>query len=82
MTTVVIVDDHAMFRAGVRAELGEAVTVRAEAEDVDSAVKAIGQTRPDVVLLDVRHAQEVVEDPVRGAVQIALRELGRRGAQR
>lgn len=53
MTSVVIVDDHAMFRAGVRAELGEAVTVLAEAEDVDSAVKAIGRTRPDVVLLDV-----------------------------
>ena len=57
MTTlkVVLVDDHAMFRTGVRAELdrGEGVEVVAEAEDVDSAVKAITEHRPDVVLLDV-----------------------------
>ena len=33
--TVVIVDDHAMFRTGVRAELGNAVDVVAEAADVD-----------------------------------------------
>jgi DNA-binding NarL/FixJ family response regulator len=52
-TTVVIVDDHAMFRAGVRAELGAAVTVVAEAADVDEAVAAVLQHRPDVVLLDV-----------------------------
>ena len=51
--TVVIVDDHAMFRAGVRAELSDAVQVLAEAEDVDTAVAAINQHRPEVVLLDV-----------------------------
>jgi DNA-binding NarL/FixJ family response regulator len=57
---VVLVDDHAMFRTGVRTELekiglerGEGVDVVAEAEDVDSAVKAITEHRPDVVLLDV-----------------------------
>jgi DNA-binding NarL/FixJ family response regulator len=53
VTTVVIVDDHAMFRAGVRAELGTDVDVVAEAQDVDSAVAAIAAHRPDVVLLDV-----------------------------
>lgn len=53
MRSVVIVDDHAMFRAGVRAELGSAVEVLAEAEDVDSAVASINAHRPDVVLLDV-----------------------------
>ena len=52
-TRVLIVDDHAMFRAGVRAELGDAVDVVAEAADVDSAVAAIAEHRPDVVLLDV-----------------------------
>ena len=52
-TRVVIVDDHAMFRAGVRAELGDAVEVLAEAADVDQAVAAIAAHRPDVVLLDV-----------------------------
>jgi len=50
---VVLVDDHAMFRAGVRSELGSAVDVVAEAADVDQAVAAVDEHRPDVVLLDV-----------------------------
>ncbi len=50
---VVIVDDHAMFRRGVRAELGDAVDVVAEACDVSEAVAAIAAEHPDVVLLDV-----------------------------
>ena len=51
--TVLIVDDHAMFRAGVRAELGTSVDVVAEAADVDEAIAAIVEHHPDVVLLDV-----------------------------
>ncbi|GAA2119280.1 response regulator transcription factor [Nocardioides bigeumensis] len=55
--SVVIVDDHAMFRAGVRAELAaagaDAIRVLAEAADVDTAVAAIAEQRPQVVLLDV-----------------------------
>ncbi len=55
--SVLVVDDHAMFRTGVRAELERLgsgrVEVVAEAEDVDTAVAAIAQVRPDVVLLDV-----------------------------
>ncbi|HET7532691.1 MAG TPA: response regulator transcription factor [Nocardioidaceae bacterium] len=50
---VVIVDDHAMFRTGVRAEIASAVDVVGEAADVDEAVAVIGAARPDVVLLDV-----------------------------
>ena len=50
---VVIVDDHAMFRSGVRAELGVAVEVVGEAADVDEAVTVVLATNPDVVLLDV-----------------------------
>jgi DNA-binding NarL/FixJ family response regulator len=52
-TRVLIVDDHAMFRAGVRAELGSAVEVIGEAADVDGAVSQVLAGRPDVVLLDV-----------------------------
>ena len=50
---VVLVDDHRMFRTGVRAELGGAVEVVGEAEDADSAVAVITATQPDVVVLDV-----------------------------
>ena len=50
---VFLVDDHQMFRAGVRAELGDAVEVLGEAADVESAVQGIRATNPEVVLLDV-----------------------------
>ncbi|MGJ6962565.1 response regulator [Streptosporangium sp. G11] len=50
---VLIVDDHRLFRSGVRAELGDSIEVIGEAEDVESAVKAITALGPDVVLLDV-----------------------------
>ncbi|MBD0292165.1 MAG: response regulator transcription factor [Jiangellaceae bacterium] len=51
--TVVLVDDHAMFRTGVRAELGSSVAVVGEAADVPEAVRVVTKTKPDVVLLDV-----------------------------
>ncbi|HZG95706.1 MAG TPA: response regulator transcription factor [Mycobacteriales bacterium] len=50
---VFIVDDHQMFRSGVRAEIGDAVEVVGDAAEVDDAVRAIGELLPDVVLLDV-----------------------------
>ena len=50
---VVVVDDHALFRAGVIAELGDRVDVVGTADDVAGAVDVIAATRPDVVLLDV-----------------------------
>jgi DNA-binding NarL/FixJ family response regulator len=51
--TVVIVDDHDLFRAGVRASLGPRVEVLADSGDVEGAVRAIEELEPDVVLLDV-----------------------------
>ena len=50
---VFVVDDHAMVRSGVRAELGDDVTFVGEAPDVPTAVGGIRATLPDVVLLDV-----------------------------
>lgn len=50
---VVIVDDHGIFRAGLRSELGDRVQVLGEAHDVDSAVAVVRRTMPEVVLLDV-----------------------------
>ena len=50
---VFLVDDHALFRAGVQAELGAHVTIVGAAGDVDEAIQGIRTTKPNVVLLDV-----------------------------
>jgi DNA-binding NarL/FixJ family response regulator len=50
---VVIVDDHKLFRSGVRAELEPLLEILAEAGTVEEAEAAIAQHEPDVVLLDV-----------------------------
>jgi DNA-binding NarL/FixJ family response regulator len=70
-TRVLIVDDHAMFRAGVRAELSgrREIDVVAEAEDVETAVAAVREHRPDVVLLDVHL-------PGGGGVEVMRRVAG------
>jgi DNA-binding NarL/FixJ family response regulator len=49
----VIVDDHDLFRAGVRASLGPWVEVIGDSGDVEGAVQVIEELEPDVVLLDV-----------------------------
>ncbi|WP_232680457.1 response regulator transcription factor [Nocardioides sp. R-C-SC26] len=70
---VVIVDDHAMFRRGVRAELEgighDDVEVLGEAADVDEAVAAVASLAPDVVLLDVHL-------PGGGGVEVMRRSPG------
>lgn len=50
---VFLVDDHSVFRAGVRAELAGHVEIVGEAGTVAEAIAGIEQTQPDVVLLDV-----------------------------
>jgi DNA-binding NarL/FixJ family response regulator len=50
---VVIVDDHTLFRDGVRSRIGEDVEIVGEAGSVGEAVEVIAAERPDVVLLDV-----------------------------
>ena len=53
LPSIVIVDDHALFRSGVRSEVEGHVEVLAEAGSVEEAVRVITASRPDVVLLDV-----------------------------
>ena len=71
--SVVIVDDHAMFRSGVRAEIADRVSVLGEAADVESAVKAVLDLGPEVVLLDVHL-------PGGGGVEV-MRRVGTRAPE-
>jgi len=73
--TVVIVDDHRVFRSGVRAELADAVASKrleivGEAGDVEEAIEVVARTRPDVVLLDV-HLPGGMERP--GGREVLMR---------
>lgn len=53
MTSLYLVDDHALFLTGVRAELSDEFEVIGVSEDVDGAIDEIRSTNPDVVLVDV-----------------------------
>ncbi len=73
--SVVIVDDHEIFRSGVRAELEQLVDVLADAGSVEEAVRAISEHRPDVVVLDVHM-------PGGGGVEVIRRVAEGNPAQR
>jgi DNA-binding NarL/FixJ family response regulator len=75
LPSVVIVDDHDLFRAGVRSELEGRVEVRGEAGSVAAAETAVLDAVPDVVLVDVHM-------PGGGGVEVIRRVLARRPAQR
>lgn len=53
MTTVFVVDDHDLFRAGVRAELPHDLEVVGDASEVEAAIELIRERKPDLVLVDV-----------------------------
>jgi DNA-binding NarL/FixJ family response regulator len=69
---VVVVDDHSIFRSGLRADLDPALVVVGEAADVDSAVEVIAAQRPDVVLLDV-HLPGGADPSVSGGAEVLRR---------
>jgi len=75
MTSVVIVDDHALFRAGVRAELDGRLDVLADAGSVEEGVRCVLEHEPDVVLLDVHM-------PGGGGVEVIRRVAAERPGQR
>ena len=50
---IVIVDDHGLFRAGVKSELGDTIDIVGEAATVGEAIPLVVEHDPDVVLLDV-----------------------------
>jgi DNA-binding NarL/FixJ family response regulator len=75
MTRVVIVDDHQLFRAGVRAELDGRVDVLGDASSVEDAVRLIVEAEPDVVVLDVHM-------PGGGGLEVIRQVSERRPAQR
>jgi DNA-binding NarL/FixJ family response regulator len=73
--TVLLVDDHQLFRSGVRAELDGLVEVLGDAATVEDAVRLIVETEPDVVLLDVHM-------PGGGGLEVIRQVAEKRPAQR
>jgi DNA-binding NarL/FixJ family response regulator len=73
--SVVIVDDHHLFRAGVRAELDGLVDVLGDASTVEDAVRCVLTAEPDVVLLDVQM-------PGGGGAEVIRQVIARRPVQR
>ena len=66
LTRVVLVDDHGLFRAGVRAELDGLVDVVGDAGTVGDAIDCIVEQEPDVVLLDVQMPEGGGAEVIRG----------------
>jgi len=67
VTTVVIIDDHSIFRSGLRADLDPDLEVLGEAASVATAVALITSTSPEVVLLDVHLPDGTGADVIAGA---------------
>jgi DNA-binding NarL/FixJ family response regulator len=70
---VLIVDDHTLFRSGVRAELEPLLEVAGEAGTVEEATAAIAEQDPDVVLLDVHMPDGGGVEVIRRAAERDLR---------
>ncbi|MFC9560799.1 LuxR C-terminal-related transcriptional regulator [Agromyces sp. NPDC056965] len=70
---VVIVDDHSIFRSGLKADLDETIEVVGEAHDVESAVAVVTDAAPDVVLLDVHLPGVAVPAGASGGAEVIRR---------
>jgi len=68
MTRIVLVDDHALVRAGVRAELEDHFTIVGEAGDVPEAIDVISREKPDVVVCDVHLPSGTAANVISGCV--------------
>jgi DNA-binding NarL/FixJ family response regulator len=75
MTSVVLVDDHQLFRSGVRAELDGLVDVLGDAATVEDAIRLVVELEPDVVVLDVHM-------PGGGGLEVIKQVAEKRPAQR
>ncbi|MDW3176103.1 MAG: response regulator transcription factor [Acidimicrobiia bacterium] len=69
MTRIVLVDDHALVRAGVRAGLENDFTILGEAGDVPEAIDVIAREKPDVVVCDVHLPSGTAADVITGSVE-------------
>ena len=70
---VVIVDDHTLFREGLRTilEMEDDIEVVADAESAEDIVELVWQTQPDVLLLDIRMPQGSGLDAVPAVLRIS-----------
>lgn len=82
MIRVVLVDDQALVREGLRAllERTDDIVVAGEADDGDAGVRVVTETRPDVVLMDIRMpgtdgiaaTRRIVDDPALSQVHVVV----------
>ena len=69
MTRVVLVDDHALVRAGIRAELEQHFQIVGEGADVPDAIDVIVREKPDVVVCDVHLPSGTAADVIGGSIE-------------
>lgn len=82
MISVVLVDDQALVRTGLRTllERDPAISVVGEADSGRSGVRLVQQTKPDVVLMDIRMpgmdgleaARQIVGDPALNGTRVVM----------
>lgn len=70
---VVVVDDHSIFRSGLKADLDDSIDVVGEAHDVESAVAIVTDVAPEVVLLDVHLPGAAVPAGSTGGAEVIRR---------